>query len=164
MARGDVAPGPPSLRVQRLLGRLLGLYPPFVGAGIRVRWTGKDPYTVVSSLKLRAWNRNLFGTHFGGSLYAMCDPFFALLLARHLGPGYVVWDRAASIEFLEPGRGTVTATFHVPPAEIERIRGQADTGAKVEPLLVAEVRGEAGQLVARVEKRLYVRKKPAVRI
>lgn len=148
----------PSPRVQRLLARIINVYPPFVGAGIRVRQSKADPYTVVSSMTLRLWNRNLFGTHFGGSLYAMCDPFFALILARHLGAGYVVWDRLASIEFLRPGRGTVRATFHIPPEEIAKIRERADGGEKVEPRLVAEVVGEDGEVVARIEKTLYVRR------
>jgi acyl-coenzyme A thioesterase PaaI-like protein len=148
----------PSPRVQRLLARIINVYPPFVGAGIRVRQSKADPYTVVSSMTLRPWNRNLFGTHFGGSLYAMCDPFFALILARHLGAGYVVWDRSASVEFLRPGRGTVRATFHIPPDEIAKIRDRADEGEKVEPLLAVEVVGEDGEVVARIEKKLYVRR------
>jgi acyl-coenzyme A thioesterase PaaI-like protein len=148
----------PSPRVQRLLARIINVYPPFLGAGIRVRQSKAEPYTVISSMTLRPWNRNLFGTHFGGSLYAMCDPFFALILARHLGAGYVVWDRSASIEFLRPGRGIVRATFHIPPDEIAKIRERADEGEKVEPRLVAEVVGEDGEVVARVEKRLYVRR------
>jgi acyl-coenzyme A thioesterase PaaI-like protein len=145
-------------RVQIFLARIVNIYPPFLGAGIRVRQSKADPFTIVSSMKLRLWNRNLFGTHFGGSLYAMCDPFFAIILARQLGAGYVVWDRSALIEFLRPGRGTVQATFHIPPDEIARIRERADAGEKVEPLLVAEVVGEDGAAVARVEKRLYVRR------
>ena len=153
----------PSPRVQRLLARIINVYPPFVGAGIRVRQSKLDPFTVVSSMTLRPWNRNLFGTHFGGSLYAMCDPFFALILARHLGAGYVVWDRSASIEFLRPGRGTVRATFHIPRDEIAKIRVRADEGEKVEPLLVAEVVGEDLEVVARIEKKLYVRRARAER-
>ena len=147
-----------SQRVQHFLARIINVYPPFLGAGVRVRQSKADPYTVVSSMKLRPWNRNLFGTHFGGSLYAMCDPFFAIILVRQLGDGYVVWDRSASIEFLRPGRGTVRATFHIPPDEVERIRKRADEGEKVEPRMVAEVVGEDGKVVARVEKKLYVRR------
>ena len=100
-------------RVQRLLARIINVYPPFLGAGVRVRQSKADPYTIVSSMKLRPWNRNLFGTHFGGSLYAMCDPFFMLILIAALGPEFVVWDKAATIRFLRPGRGTVRATFHI---------------------------------------------------
>ncbi len=149
----------PSPRLQGLLARAITVYPPFLGAGIRVRHPRGDPFTVVSSMRLTLWNRNALGTHFGGSLYSMCDPFFVLLLIRHLGPGYVIWDRAAAIEFLAPGRGKVTARFHISKDEIDRIRRLADAGEKIEPVYVADVVNEEGRVVARVEKRLYVRKK-----
>ena len=139
--------------------RLLAVWPPYLGAGIRVR--RPDDHTFVVRMKLRWWNRNYFGTHFGGSLYAMCDPFFALILAERLGPGYVVWDKAAAIRFVRPGRGTVTATFHLPPAEVAAIRGAADAAGKVEPELTVDVLDEAGAVVARVDKTLYVRRQAA---
>jgi hypothetical protein len=36
------------------------------------------------------------GTHFGGSPYSMCDPFFKLILRQKLGPGYTFTDKRAS--------------------------------------------------------------------
>lgn len=139
----------------RWLTRLLNVYPPYLGAGVRVRRTA-DGFE--SRMKLRWWNRNYFGTHFGGSLYTMCDPFFTLILAQRLGRGYLVWDKAATIRFRRPGRGTVTARFEIPAAEIEAIRRRAEPGAPVEPVFTTEVRDAAGEVVAEVEKRLWVRK------
>jgi len=144
-------------RWQRLRERFINLYPPFLGAGIRARTI--DERTVRVTLKMSAFNRNIVGTHFGGSLYAMCDPWFMLILMRLLGPGYIVWDKAASIRFLRPGRGTVTATFHIPPERVEAIRATAEAGEKVEPAFTVDVLDEQGETVARVEKLLYVRKK-----
>jgi len=69
-------------------------------------------------MRLRPWNKNLFGTHYGGSLYSMCDPFFVLLLVRQLGPSYVVWDKSATIEIPQAGPRTVRAEFHVPPERV----------------------------------------------
>jgi acyl-coenzyme A thioesterase PaaI-like protein len=150
--------------VQRLMIRLVGLYPPYLGAGIRVTYPKDDPHRIVVRLGLHWWNRNLFGTQFGGSMYSMCDPHFVFIVMRNLGPGYVVWDKAASIEFLKPGRGAVRATFVVPPEKIEEIRAAADRGEKVEPLFTAEIVAEAdGEVVARVTKRLWVRKKDPTR-
>lgn len=147
-----------SLR-QRLMMRFVNLYPPYVGAGIRVRQPKDDAHRVVVRMGLHWWNRNLFGTQFGGSLYAMCDPIFLFIVSRNLGPAYQVWDKAARIEFLKPGRGRVTATFVVPPERIEEIRGAADRGEKVEPVFAVDVVGDDGALVARVTKRLWVKKK-----
>lgn len=136
--------------------RLLSLYPPYLGAGIRVK-ASPDLRTFTVRMKLRRWTRNYVGTQFGGSLYSMCDPFFMLILADALGRGYVVWDKAATIRFLRPGRGTVHATFHIPLVEIEEIRAAADAGRKVEPTFRAEILDDAGEVVAEVEKLLYVR-------
>ena len=87
---------------QRLLEKFINIYPPFVGAGIRSR--SIDERTVDVEMNLTAFNRNLVGVHFGGSLYAMCDPWFMLILMRLLGPDNLVWDKAASIQYNRPGR------------------------------------------------------------
>jgi len=140
----------------RGLARLLNLYPPYLGAGVRVREV--DSHTFDVSMRLRPWNQNYFGTHFGGSLYSMCDPFFALILARELGAGYVVWDKAATIRFLKPGKGTVRARFSVPRERVSEIRATVDGRRKDEPRFSAQVLDEAGEVVAEVDKHLYVRK------
>ena len=144
---------------QRLMMKLVNFYPPLLGAGIRVTYPEGDPGTIVVRMKLTFYNRNLFGTHFGGSLYAMADPFFVFVLMRNLGPGYLVWDKKAVIEFLKPGRGRVTGRYHVPPEEIARVKALADAGETVEPVYGAEIVADDGTLVARVTKRLWVRKK-----
>jgi acyl-coenzyme A thioesterase PaaI-like protein len=110
-------------------------------------------------MKLTSLNRNLVGVHFGGSLYAMCDPWYMLILIRLLGNDYIVWDKAASIKFISPGRGKVVATFHIPPEHVDQIRADADRDGKTEPTFSADVLDERGQVVAHVEKLLYVRRK-----
>jgi hypothetical protein len=66
-----------------LFRRGINLWPPFVGAGIRVTRVSADSREIDVTLKLRLFNRNFFGTHFGGSLFAMTDPFFALMMLRN---------------------------------------------------------------------------------
>ena len=135
----------------------INFYPPLLGAGIRVLHKQSDDYTIKVQLKLTRLNLNVVGTHFGGSLYAMCDPFFMLLLLEHLGRDYIVWDKAASIQFLKPGRGTVTATFHISPEQIAELRAQTDREGKIEPLFNVDVIDEQGEVVAKIEMRLYIR-------
>ena len=89
----------------------MNLWPPFLGAGIRVRHIAEDWSEVIVDLRHGLMNRNYVGTHYGGSLFSMTDPFYALMLMHLLGERYLVWDQAASIEFVAPGRGTVTARF-----------------------------------------------------
>ena len=141
------------------LMKIVNLYPPFLGAGIRVRRCGPEKRGFEVRMRLTAFNRNVVGTHFGGSLYAMCDAFFALILIEQLGPGYVVWDKAAVIRFVRPGRGTVRAVFEIAPERIAEIRRAAETGAVVEPELRAVVLDESGEVVAEVDKTLYVRRR-----
>jgi len=143
----------------RRLLHLISFYPPYLGAGIRVSHIGEGYRTFVVRMKLSFFNRNYVGTHFGGSLYSMCDPFYMLILIENLGRGYEVWDKSASIRFRRPGRGTVTARFHLSEEEIEEIRQTADREGKAEPRLSVDVVDEQGEVVAQVEKLLHVRKK-----
>jgi acyl-coenzyme A thioesterase PaaI-like protein len=142
--------------LQHIKAQLINFYPPFIGSGIRAH--NLDQYTIRVEMKLTVFNRNIFGTHFGGSLYSMCDPWFVLILMRNLGKDYIVWDKAANIKFVQPGRGTVTATFHIPRDRIDEICLSADGGQKIEPQFLVNVLNKQGQVVAVVEKFLYVRK------
>ncbi len=144
----------------RLL-KWINFYPPFLGMNIRIAETAPDFRTIRVQSKLSRRNLNAVGTHFGGTLYAMCDPFFMLMLMHALGEEYIVWDKAAQIQFIKPGRGTVTATFHMPQERVDEIRAAADRGEKIEPTFMVEIVDEQDQVVARVEKLLYVRKKSA---
>src|SRR3954471_228439 len=102
-------------RMHRILKRnmrtVLNLYPPFLGAGIRVKRLDPDWRTIEVEMKLRRWNTNYVGSHYGGSLYSMTDPFYMLMLIENLGRDYIVWDKSATIRFRRPGKGTVVAKF-----------------------------------------------------
>lgn len=134
-------------------------WPPFLGAGIRVKSLSDDFCDAVVELKLGRLNRNAVGTHFGGSLYAMTDPFFMIMLLHNLGGDYLVWDKSGSIEYVAPGRGTVSAHFHLSEKRIAQIRAEAAEGEKVLPEFEVYVKDAEGGIVARVRKVLYVRLK-----
>ncbi|MGH8765883.1 MAG: DUF4442 domain-containing protein [Burkholderiales bacterium] len=144
----------------RQMRKGMGWWPPFLGAGIRVRSMAEDFREAIVEMKLGRLNRNYFGTHFGGSLYAMTDPFFAIMLFRNLGDDYLIWDKSGSIEYIAPGRGTVSAHFSLTEQRLAEIRAQAAGGDKVLPDFEVYVKDEAGVVVARVRKVLYVRLKP----
>ncbi len=135
------------------------LWPPFFGAGIRVKSWNDALTRIEVELVMRPWNRNYVGTHFGGSLYAMADPFFMLILMHHLGRDFIVWDKASSIHFLKPGRGRVTAIFEIEPETIQNLRDSALSQYKVEPTFKAQVVSASGEVVAEISKLLYIRKK-----
>jgi len=141
--------------------KLINFYPPMIGAGIRV--TDVDPgFTRIAvEMKLRWWNKNVFGTQFGGALYMMCDPFFVAILMTNLGRDYIVWDKAATIRFLKPGRKAVRAVFELSPEEIARVRAETDATGKTEPTYDVDIVDSDGLVVARVHKVIYVRRKGA---
>jgi acyl-coenzyme A thioesterase PaaI-like protein len=139
--------------------RLLNWYPPFRGAGIRVREIAPDFRSVTVELRMKLFNRNYVGTHFGGSLFAMTDPFFMIMMMKNLGPEYVVWDKAGTVRFLRPARGTVTARFSLPELHVAEARERTAAGEKHEPRFKVDIVDEDGVTVADVEKTLYIRRK-----
>ncbi|HEU4665160.1 MAG TPA: DUF4442 domain-containing protein [Dokdonella sp.] len=145
----------------RVLRRLMNLWPPFLFAGIRVLDIGADWRSARVALRLRWYNRNVVGTQFGGSLFAMTDPFWMILVMRGLGRDYIVWDKSGEIEFVAPGRDTVFADFRVDDALLEEIRAATDGGGKYLRWCETDVRSAGGDVVARVRKQLYVRRKAA---
>lgn len=144
-----------------VMRRLINLWPPFLFTGIGCQRLSADYREADVQLRLRWYNRNYVGTHFGGSLFAMTDPWYMLLLLKRLGPAYRVWDRHAAIEFIAPGRGTVRAQFRLDDAALNEIVEKTASGEKYLPEFTINVVDERGELVARVRKTLYVRRKPA---
>ncbi len=145
--------GPSRLRL------LMNLWPPFLFCGIRVLAIGADWRSAHVVLRRRWYNRNYVGVHFGGSLFAMTDPFWMILVGENLGRGYRVWDQAATIEFVAPGRDDVHCEFVVSDALLDELRSAAADGDKVLRWLDCEVKAADGSLVARVRKQIYVRRR-----
>ena len=144
----------------RALRRILNLWPPFLFSGIRVAEIADDWRHARVELRMRPWNRNYVGTHFGGSLFAMTDPFWMVLVMHALGRDYIVWDKAGEIEFIKPGRGTVSARFDLDDGVLDAIRSATAEGDKHLRWFETDVVDAAGDPVARVRKQLYVRRKP----
>jgi hypothetical protein len=143
------------------LRRWVNFWPPFLGAGIRITHIAPDMKAVDVEMNLRFWNANYVGTHFGGSLFAMTDAFYMLMLMANLGRDYIVWDKAATIRYRKPGRGKACAEFRLSDSQIDDVREKLKTMPKYEPVFVVEVKDAAGVVIAEVEKRLHVRKKEA---
>lgn len=139
--------------------KLINWYPPYIGAGVSVRPLNSEETKLEVSMKLRPWNQNYVGTHFGGSLYSMCDPWFMLVLLKILGRDYLVWDKAASIRFLRPGKGKVRAIFDITPERVEEIISAVEKEGKVEPEFEVDVLNDKDEVIAKVHKTLWVKKK-----
>ncbi|CAB9506283.1 expressed unknown protein [Seminavis robusta] len=141
-----------------ILKTAINYWPPLLGAGVRVVKLSKDFRYAKIAMPLRWYNRNYVGTHFGGSLYSMTDPWFMLQLLNVLGKDYIVWDKGANIDYKSPGKGCVTAEFVLKDDLIQSLRELNPEEKRVFDLPV-EVKDKGGNVVAEVTKKLYVKRK-----
>jgi acyl-coenzyme A thioesterase PaaI-like protein len=137
----------------------LRFYPPYLGAGVSVKHVNEDMTSITVQMKMRFWNRNYVGTHFGGSLYSMCDPWYMFILLEHLGKECVIWDKTAEIDFVAPGKGTMTAVFEIDHQTIDQLRQISMDNQKHLPVFHTTISDESGNTIATVKKTLYVRRK-----
>lgn len=141
------------------LMKLLRFWPPYFACGIKVDSVDKNFTKIQVSMKQFFWNTNYVGVHFGGSLYSMTDPFYMFILLEHLKEDFIVWDKEAVIKFIKPGKGRVTVKFEISLEEINQIKQKALSSEKYEPEFETYVIDESDQVVAKVWKKLYVKKK-----
>lgn len=144
------------------MGFLFNFWPPVLGPGIRVKRVSADMKQMEVGLKLRFWNKSGVGTHYGGSLYSMTDPFYMIMLIYQIGRDHVVWDKSAKIHFLKPGRGEVTAKFVLTDDKISEIVKKTESGQAIIENFQVDVVDSSGNVVAQVDKELHIRKKAAV--
>ena len=143
----------------KLLKLGLNLYPPYIGAGVKITHIREDWRELRVSMALRWFNRNAVGTHFGGSLYSMVDPHLMLLLIQLLGNEYWVWDKSAEIKFIKASKQKVTAIIKIDSADLEEIKRHTNDGEKYLHAFVIEIKDEDNELVAMIKKIIYTRKK-----
>ncbi|WP_179998818.1 DUF4442 domain-containing protein [Acinetobacter sp. YH12239] len=136
-------------------------FAPFQGAGISIDKIDLKNHHIRVKMPLTRKNKNIVGVHFGGSLYSMVDPFYMTLLMYHLGDKYIVWDKAASIDFLTPGRSTVYADIRIDSNEIQLIKELASNHAPVYRNYTVNIMDESGLRIAEVHKTVYIRRKKA---
>jgi acyl-coenzyme A thioesterase PaaI-like protein len=133
------------------------LYPAYRGTGARIDFIADDWSEVRVRLPLNWRTRNIVGTVFGGSLYGAVDPIYMIQLMRSLGPSFIVWDKAATIRFIRPGRGTLYATFLLPAAEVESVRAETTTNGRAERKFTVDLVDASGTIHASCDKVLSIR-------
>ncbi len=146
----------------RVVKHGMSLWPPFWGAGIKVKDISPDWRSATVLLRQRPWNMNYVGTHFGGSLFSMTDPFWMMMVLHNVEPGHIVWDKAGEIDFKKPGHGTLSCHFKLDEVKIEELKKCVLEHGKATMWFVVDIVDETGDTVATVRKEVYVRtKKPA---
>jgi hypothetical protein len=144
---------------RRLHGMLFSYYPPFLGAGIEVLEISVDARRVRVRLNARPWTGNIHGTQFGGSIYAMTDPFYAYMLQVNLGPDFVCWDKAAQVRFRKPGKGPLQAEFELTPERIAEVESRLALHGRADVDFLVAVTDSMGVIVAEISKTVTVKHK-----
>lgn len=135
------------------------LWPPFLFSGIKVVKKSKDFRHIVAKLKLRFWSANFVGTQYGGSLFSMCDAFYMVMLMKNLGPEYTVWDKAATIRYIRPGKTDVTAEFILSQEEIDHIKKAVQEQGRMHWQTTVEIKDAHGTVIAEVDKTISIKLK-----
>ncbi len=146
----------------RLFRLVMNSWPPYLGAGVSIEEISEDWRKIQVGMKLHWYNKNYLRSHFGGSLFSMTDPFFVLMLMANLGKDYIVWDSSSKIQFIQPGRGRVTASFVVDQAKLDELREAATSGEKTLEKFRVDIVDAKNSPVARVYKTIYIRKKKSI--
>jgi len=138
---------------------LFNFFPAYRGTGGRVAYIADDFREVRVRLPLSWRTKNYVGTIYGGSIYGAIDPIYMLMLIHILGPGYVIWDKAAKIRFKRPGKDTLFCDFQVTQDEIDDIRRLVETEKSIDRIYNLELKDKAGVVHALIEKTVYIAKK-----
>jgi len=138
---------------------MLNIWPPFLFSGITILKISKDFRHAKVRLNKKVLTSNYVGTLFGGSLFAMTDPFYMVMILKNLGKDYIVWDKRSEIEYVSPGKSTVFAEFHLWDAELDEIKAEVAASGKYLKWFEVEIKTADGTVVAIVKKQIYVRKK-----
>jgi acyl-coenzyme A thioesterase PaaI-like protein len=147
----------------QIMRKLLNFWPPFFFSGIKVAVLAEDYRYARVELKNRLWTRNINNSQFGGSMFAMTDPIFPLLLMGALGKEYIVWDKQADIDYIKPGLGTLSAEFILTDEMVADITAHTASGAKYFPQFLVHVKDQDNNIVCEVNRTVYIRKKPQYR-
>lgn len=143
----------------RLMRLFFHIHPAYRGTGGRVKYIAADWSEVRLEIPLNWRTRNYVGTIFGGSMYAAVDPMFMIMLIQRLGPAYVVWDKAATIQFKKPGKCKLYACFEIPDEEVQLIKQELKSHQSIDRVYQIDITDQQGKVYAKVDKTIYMRKK-----
>lgn len=139
---------------------VFNLWPPYWGTGIRVVSISPDFKEVNLLLRLRFYNKNYINTQFGGSLFAMTDPFFTFMLLKQLGSGYMICDKSAVIDFITFGKRDVKACLKITDEQINLVKAKTESGEKYLPEFEVDIVDvETLEIITKLKRTLYVRKR-----
>jgi hypothetical protein len=138
---------------------MFNLFPCYRRTGVKVTYISSNFHEVRIKLPLNWKTRGYNGTTFGGSMYACVDPVYMTMISFNLGNKYIAWDKAVTMEFRKPGRGTLYSTFRLGEGELDAIRAELETADKVERVYDVELKNGEGVVHAFFRKTIQIRKR-----
>lgn len=138
---------------------VFNIAPVYRRTGGRVCFASNDFREMHVTIRLRWATRNYVGTVFGGSIYGSIDPIYMLQFIGILGKDYIVWDKAATIQFLKPIKGRVFARFLITDEILEHVHKEISSKGKVVLDLPVEYVDKKGLTYFEAKKTLYIASK-----
>lgn len=134
-------------------------HPAFRGTGGRVVHVARDLRHIRIALPCSWKTKNIVGSLYGGSLFAITDGAHPMMLMAALGEAYVVWDKSASIRYRKPGYTTLYADFRVTPEEMAGIRGALAKQHEVDWTFQIDIKDAEDVVHTVVERTVYIAEK-----
>jgi hypothetical protein len=100
------------------------------------------------------------GRFSAGACNGAVDPLCRILLIKIFGPGCTVWDKAATIRFVKPGRSRLYSRFLLEEDEARTIRRRrpTETAPSVDRVYRVDPKDAAGLVHGPVEKTIHIRR------
>ncbi len=122
----------------------------------KITEVSEDLHVVKIKIPLNWKNKNYVGSIFGGSMLSATDPIYMIQLMNILGNNYVVWDKAATINYRRPARATVFCEFTFSSEEIDGIKKQVKEKGEIDIIKNPNILTKEGTIIAELSKTIYV--------
>lgn len=100
--------------------------------------------------------KNIVGSIYGGSLFAITDGPHPMMLMAALGPGVVVWDKTAVIRYRKPALTDLTVDFTLTDSDLTKIQEMLLRNQECEHDFAMELRDQQGQTYASIVRTIYI--------
>jgi len=132
------------------------LHPAFRGTGGRMIHVSKDLRLMRAKLPHGWRTKNIVGSIYGGSLFAVTDGPHPMMLMAALGRNVIVWDKTAVIRYRKPAFTDLTVDFTLTDSDLEKIRTELKEHQECEHDFSMELLDKEGQTHASIVRTIYI--------
>lgn len=135
---------------------IFNLIPVYIGTRAKIKFISADWKEVHILLPLNIFTRNIAGSVFGGSIYSSIDPVYMFMLIKTLGEDFVVWDKAAYVKFVRPGRTSLKTRLVLSDEKLEQIKSEVNQNGETTIELLVEYLDAGNAVCANITKSIYI--------